>query len=156
MIEVRTKRARMDKGIHIGSWGQLQGAFTLPHLVSRHNLTVAVEWKLDMDSPNDTHRHLSHLIGMYPGYALTSFNATIQGPSASEKNNTYTKSQVIDAAKTSLIHRGNGTGPDADAGWEKVWRAAVWAQVGDAQAFYHQLTVSNRVSLVCSYNTSFD
>jgi alpha-L-fucosidase 2 len=23
--EVRAKRAKMDKGIHIGSWGQLQG-----------------------------------------------------------------------------------------------------------------------------------
>lgn len=25
VAEVRDKRARMDKGIHIGSWGQLQG-----------------------------------------------------------------------------------------------------------------------------------
>jgi alpha-L-fucosidase 2 len=89
-----------------------------------------------MDSPDDTHRHLSHLIGVYPGYAISSFNSTLQ---ASSKN--YTRSQVLEAAKTSLIHRGNGTGPDADAGWEKVWRAAQWAQHGNADMFYHELTV---------------
>jgi hypothetical protein len=33
---------------------------------------------------------------------------------------TYSKSQVMDATTTSLIHRGNGTGPDADSGWEKM------------------------------------
>jgi hypothetical protein len=25
--------------------------------------------------------------------------------------------------------------------WEKVWRAAQWAQLGDPQNFYHELTV---------------
>ncbi|RPD79389.1 hypothetical protein L226DRAFT_531196 [Lentinus tigrinus ALCF2SS1-7] len=115
--EVLTKRSQMDKGIHIGSWGQLQ------------------EWKVDMDSPDDTHRHLSHLIGLYPGYAVTNFNASVQGTAIN-----YTHEQVIDAVTTSLIHRGNGTGPDADSGWEKVWRAACWAQLGNASEFYHELS----------------
>lgn len=53
----------------------------------------------------------------------------------------YTKEQVLGAAKTSLLHRGNGTGPDADSGWEKVWRAASWAQLGNAKEFYRELTV---------------
>jgi len=112
--EVRTKKAQMDKGIHIGSWGQLQ------------------EWKVDRDSPTDTHRHLSHFVGLYPGYAITNYNSSIQG--------TYTKQQVIDATTTSLIHRGNGTGPDADSGWEKAWRAASWAQLGNSTQFYHELS----------------
>ncbi|KAI0339318.1 glycoside hydrolase family 95 protein [Trametopsis cervina] len=120
--EVRTKRAQMDKGIHIGSWGQLQ------------------EWKLDMDSPTDTHRHLSHLIGLYPGYALSSYSPSLQGPPASSKSDTYSKAAVLEATKTSLIHRGNGTAPDGDAGWEKVWRAAAWAQFADAKSYNHQLT----------------
>ncbi|KAI0718400.1 glycoside hydrolase family 95 protein [Cerioporus squamosus] len=115
--EVRTKRSQMDKGIHIGSWGQLQ------------------EWKVDMDSPDDTHRHLSHLIGLYPGYAVTNYNATVQATASN-----YTYDEVIAAATTSLIHRGNGTGPDADSGWEKVWRAACWAQLGNASEFYHELS----------------
>lgn len=95
-----------------------------------------------MDSPTDTHRHLSHLIGLYPGYALASYNSTLQPsflPSGAPAQ--YSKSQVIDAATTSLIHRGNGTGPDADSGWEKVWRAAAWAQLQNATTFYHELSV---------------
>ena len=89
-----------------------------------------------MDSPTDTHRHLSHLIGLYPGYAITNFNSSIQ-------NVNYTTEEVQSAAKTSLIHRGNGTGPDADSGWEKVWRAACWAQLGNASEFYHELSVGS-------------
>lgn len=94
------------------------------------------EWKVDMDSPTDTHRHLSHLIGLYPGYAITSFNQSIQSTGTN-----YTKAEVLAAAETSLFHRGNGTGPDADAGWEKVWRAACWAQLANATEFYHELSV---------------
>ncbi|KAF9524933.1 glycoside hydrolase family 95 protein [Crepidotus variabilis] len=121
LAEIRSKRAIMDKGLKVGSWGQLQ------------------EWKVEKDDPSDTHRHLSHLIGLYPGYAISSFNAssTIQstGPAKS-----YTKEQVWNAAKVSLEHRGDGNGPDADAGWEKVWRAAAWAQFGDASKFYHEIS----------------
>ncbi|KAH9896616.1 Six-hairpin glycosidase-like protein [Cubamyces lactineus] len=115
--EVISKRDQMDKGIHVGSWGQLQ------------------EWKVDMDSPTDTHRHLSHLIGLYPGYAIASYNQTLQATSQN-----LTRAEVWAAAETSLIHRGNGTGPDADAGWEKVWRAACWAQLHNASQFYHELS----------------
>lgn len=92
-----------------------------------------------MDSPTDVHRHLSHLIGLYPGYALSSYDSRIQGPPSVK--GAYTLDEVLSAAQTSLLHRGNGTGPDGDAGWEKVWRAAAWAQLGNATAFYHQLSV---------------
>ncbi|CAL1710806.1 unnamed protein product [Somion occarium] len=121
LAEVRDKRVRMDKGIHIGSWGQLQ------------------EWKVDMDSPSDTHRHLSHLIGLYPGYAVSGYEPSLQG-SPSNATRSFTKAQVLDAATTSLAHRGIGTGPDADAGWEKVWRAAAWAQLRNASQFYFELS----------------
>ncbi|KAJ7489437.1 glycoside hydrolase family 95 protein [Mycena latifolia] len=123
LAEVRAKRDAMDKGIRVGSWGQLQ------------------EWKVDQDASNDTHRHLSHLIGLYPGYALTNYQPTIQGGLlVNGSRTTYTKSQVMDATTTSLIHRGNGTGPDADSGWEKMWRAACWAQLKNTSEFYHELT----------------
>ena len=89
-----------------------------------------------MDQPNDTHRHLSHLVGLYPGYAIASYNSSLQSP----PNETLSFDQVIQAATTSLIHRGNGTGPDADAGWEKVWRAVCWAQLGNASEFYFELS----------------
>ncbi|MFE9017692.1 glycoside hydrolase N-terminal domain-containing protein [Streptomyces sp. NPDC007808] len=40
---------RLDPGLRIGSWGQLQ------------------EWKEDMDDTGDTHRHVSHLFALHPG-----------------------------------------------------------------------------------------
>jgi len=96
---------------YIGSWGQLQ------------------EWKIDKDSPTDTHRHLSHLVGLYPSYSIASYpeGGAVRG---------LTRDSLLGAAKMSLIGRGDGRGPDANAGWEKVWRAACWAQLGDAEKFY--------------------
>ncbi|KAJ6466949.1 glycoside hydrolase family 95 protein [Mycena sanguinolenta] len=122
--EVRTKRDAMDKGVRIGSWGQLQ------------------EWKVDQDATNDTHRHLSHLVGLYPGYAIANYEPTLQGDLMllNGTRTTYTKTEVMDATTISLIHRGNGTGPDADSGWEKMWRAACWAQLQNSTEFYHELT----------------
>lgn len=91
---------------------------------------------MGFDNPSDTHRHLSHLIGVFPAYSIINYDPSLQ----TTPGQSYTKAQVLAAAKTSLQHRGNGTGPDADSGWEKVWRAAQWAQFGDATTFYHELT----------------
>ncbi|KAF9451559.1 glycoside hydrolase family 95 protein [Macrolepiota fuliginosa MF-IS2] len=133
--DILVARGKLDRGIHIGSWGQLQ------------------EWKVDQDSPTDTHRHLSHLIGLFPGYAVASYDPTIQGPvAANGQEVTYTKQQVLDAAQTSLVHRGNGTGPDADSGWEKAWRAAAYAQLGDAKTFYHMLSRNFAANLFSEYD----
>jgi hypothetical protein len=109
------------------------------------------EWKVEKDLMTDTHRHLSHLIGLYPGYALTSYDASLQGGLLVHGTSlNYTKDQVLDAAEISLIHRGNGTGPDGDTGWEKAWRAACWAQLGNATEFYHMLSASTH-SLHCRF-----
>lgn len=43
---------QLDKGIRIGSWGQLQ------------------EWKLDLDDPKNDHRHVSHLFALHPGHQI--------------------------------------------------------------------------------------
>ena len=50
-----TLAAKRDKllGPKIGRWGQLQ------------------EWMVDRDDPKDTHRHLSHLVALYPGRQIT-------------------------------------------------------------------------------------
>ncbi|MFI6324072.1 glycosyl hydrolase family 95 catalytic domain-containing protein [Nonomuraea sp. NPDC050556] len=47
--EVRAALARLDPGLRVGSWGQLQ------------------EWKTDWDSATDDHRHVSHLFALHPG-----------------------------------------------------------------------------------------
>jgi alpha-L-fucosidase 2 len=103
---------QLDKGFHIGSWGQIK------------------EWKLPdsfgYEPPNDTHRHLSELVGWYPGYSISSF---LGG---------YTNTTMQSAIRQKLISRGNGNAEDANAGWGKVWRAACWARLNDtAEAHYH-------------------
>jgi len=47
--QVTKKLTRLDSGIRIGSWGQLQ------------------EWKEDIDDPKNDHRHISHLFALHPG-----------------------------------------------------------------------------------------
>jgi alpha-L-fucosidase 2 len=44
--------ARLDRGLRIGSWGQLQ------------------EWKADLDDRKSDHRHVSHLFALHPGRAI--------------------------------------------------------------------------------------
>ncbi|WP_243866325.1 glycosyl hydrolase family 95 catalytic domain-containing protein [Actinophytocola oryzae] len=44
---------RLDPGLRVGSWGQLQ------------------EWKEDWDDPNNDHRHVSHLFALHPGRQIT-------------------------------------------------------------------------------------
>ncbi|KAG8886788.1 hypothetical protein FRB98_000970 [Tulasnella sp. 332] len=109
LANVANKLANMDKGAHIGSWGQLQ------------------EWgALDIDEPTDHHRHISHLYGMYPGTSLAAWNAS--SPS---------KSEIYSAVATSLQARGNGT-DDSNTGWGKMHRAAVAATLGNA-TYSHNL-----------------
>ncbi|CAE7142286.1 unnamed protein product [Rhizoctonia solani] len=133
--EVRAKKARLYKGVKIGSFGQLQGT-TLGSIKIYPYLIRETEWKVEFDSPTNTHRHLSHLIGLYPGYVLANFKPPTNG---TEGVPNLTRDQVLNAAEVSLISRGNGT-KDGNAGWEKVWRAACWAQLQNSTAFYHQLT----------------
>ena len=44
--------AKLDRGLRVGKWGQLQ------------------EWKADLDDPKDDHRHVSHLFALHPGHAI--------------------------------------------------------------------------------------
>ncbi|KAF2845709.1 glycoside hydrolase family 95 protein [Plenodomus tracheiphilus IPT5] len=109
---ISTSLSRLDKGFHIGSFSQIK------------------EWKLPdsygYEFENDTHRHLSELVGWYPGYSLSSF---LSG---------YTNNTISSAVRAKLISRGNGNGADANAGWAKVWRAACWARLNDTQqAHFH-------------------
>lgn len=78
-------------------------------------LKEIIEWKIGWDQPNDEHRHLSQLVGWYPGYSIST--------------NMWNKT-VTDAVNVTLTARGNGTS-DSNTGWEKVWRVACWARLGN-------------------------
>jgi alpha-L-fucosidase 2 len=95
---VTTVLASLDRGLPLGTWGEIK------------------EWKipdnLGYDFENDTHRRLSLRVGWYPGYPISSFQGGDQN------------STIRNAVATSLYSHGLGNGPDANAGWEKVWRSA--------------------------------
>jgi len=79
---------------HIGQNGQLQ------------------EWFDDWDDPNDKHRHISHLFGLFPGNEISI-------------NNTPA---LAAAAKESLIERG-----DLSTGWSMAWKINWWARLHDGE-----------------------
>lgn len=78
--------------MRIGRWGQLQ------------------EWTEDWDSPDDHHRHVSHLWGLYPGRQITDLGTP----------------ELFRAAETSLLARG-----DASTGWSMGWKVCLWARLLD-------------------------
>jgi alpha-L-fucosidase 2 len=49
---VEAALGKLDTGLRIGKWGQLQ------------------EWKADLDDPRNDHRHVSHLFALHPGHAI--------------------------------------------------------------------------------------
>ena len=78
--------------MQIGRWGQLQ------------------EWMYDWDDPNDHHRHVSHLYGLYPSNQISP----------------YRTPELFSAAKTSLLARG-----DESTGWSMGWKVNLWARLLD-------------------------
>ncbi len=78
--------------MQIGRWGQLQ------------------EWMQDWDRPNDRHRHVSHLYGLYPSNQISP----------------YRNPALFEAAKTSLQARG-----DVSTGWSMGWKVNLWARLLD-------------------------
>lgn len=50
--ELRSRLAKLDRGLHIGPWGQIR------------------EWLHTEDRQGDDHRHLSQLIALYPGHQI--------------------------------------------------------------------------------------
>lgn len=68
------------------------------------------EWLHDLDSPNDHNRHVSNLYGLYPGNQISP----------------YRTPELFDAARTSLIYRG-----DISTGWSMGWKVNLWARLLD-------------------------
>ena len=75
-----------------GRWGQLQ------------------EWMDDWDNPDDVHRHVSHLYGLFPSNQISPFRTP----------------ELAAAARTSLVHRG-----DPSTGWSMGWKVCLWSRLLD-------------------------
>ena len=76
----------------VGQYGQLQ------------------EWIEDGDDPNDQHRHISHLYGLYPSDQITPTRTP----------------DLFEAARNTLIQRG-----DRATGWSLGWKTNFWARMQD-------------------------
>ncbi|WZL88143.1 glycoside hydrolase family 95 protein [Salinimicrobium sp. 3283s] len=68
------------------------------------------EWIKDWDDPNSDHRHVSHLYGLYPSNQISP----------------YRNPELFEAAKTSLVARG-----DESTGWSMGWKVNLWARLLD-------------------------
>lgn len=90
------------------------------------------EWAQDWDNPKDDHRHVSHLYGLYPGSSIS----PIRTP------------ELFDAARTSLIHRG-----DPSTGWSMGWKVCLWARMLDGEHAYR--LIKNQLSLTDDRFVSF-
>ncbi|MBV7534229.1 glycoside hydrolase family 95 protein [Duganella sp. sic0402] len=96
--ELEAKRARLPPD-RVGAQGQLQ------------------EWLEDWDAgaPEQKHRHVSHLYGVYP----------------SEQINVRDTPELVAAAKVTLNTRG-----DKSTGWATAWRLALWTRMGEGERAY--------------------
>ena len=88
------------------------------------------EWKDDIDDPNNNHRHISHLVGLYPGTQI----------------NQKDTPELYEAAKVTMNHRGDG-----GTGWSKANKINLWARLLDGDRAHrlleNQLTTSTLENL---------
>ena len=95
--------------MQVGQYGQLQ------------------EWLVDGDDPNDQHRHISHLYGLYPSNQISPFSTP----------------ELFQAARVTLEQRG-----DMATGWSLGWKTNFWARMQDGD---HAFTIiSNMLRLLPS------
>lgn len=93
--------------MQVGQYGQLQ------------------EWFEDWDNPNDHHRHISHLWGLFPGFQISPYSSPI----------------LFEAARNTLMQRG-----DLSTGWSMGWKVCFWARCLDGN---HALKlITNQLNLV--------
>ncbi len=86
-----------------------------PNKIGRHGQLQ--EWMEDKDDPRNTHRHVSHLWGLFPGWEIT--------PGTPE---------LFRAARQSLLFRGDG-----GTGWAKAWKINLWARLLDGDHAHKML-----------------
>ncbi|MBR5850498.1 MAG: glycoside hydrolase family 95 protein [Alistipes sp.] len=87
-----------------------------PMQIGRHGQLQ--EWLEDWDNPQDHHRHISHLWGLFPGRQITLHNP-----------------ELMAAARQTLEHRG-----DPSTGWSMGWKVCCWARLLDGNRAYKLIT----------------
>lgn len=90
-----------------------------------------LEWDSEVEENDPTHRHMSHLYGVFPGQIFTP-----------EKN-----TELYKAGLKSLIGKG-----DESTGWSMAWKANLWARYKDGNKVWSVIkkglrcTVENKIA----------
>jgi len=87
-----------------------------PNQIGKHGQLQ--EWLEDKDDPENEHRHVSHLWGIYPGCDI----------------NWKEHPDMFKAARQSLLFRGDGA-----TGWSMGWKVNLWARFLDGNHAYQIL-----------------
>lgn len=102
--KIRAQKERL-KPFRVGKWGQL------------------MEWfeeddpNFDMEKVQKNHRHISHLLALYPGKAIRRFTP-----------------ELMQAAIVTMNDRG-----DESTGWARAYKLNLWARTGDGNRAYKLL-----------------
>ncbi len=88
-----------------------------PMQIGRHGQLQ--EWMHDWDRPDDHHRHVSHLYGLFPGCQISRDRTP----------------ELFEAARKSLNFRG-----DPATGWSMGWKVCLWARLLDGNRAYKLIT----------------
>ncbi|GAE84082.1 glycoside hydrolase family 95 protein [Bacteroides reticulotermitis] len=100
-----------------------------PMQIGKHNQLQ--EWLEDIDNPQDEHRHISHLYGLYPSNQISP----------------YSNPELFQAAKTTLDHRG-----DKATGWSIGWKINFWARMLDGNHAFQ--IIKNMIQLLPNDNAA--
>lgn len=96
-----------------------------PMQIGQHNQIQ--EWLYDWDDPQDKHRHISHLYGLYPSNQISPY---------------YTP-DLFEAAKQTLLYRG-----DESTGWSMGWKVNWWARLLDGDHALKLITDQLKPSII--------
>ena len=118
--DLKNKFNKLDKGlateVYDGTWGTNENVQTRNGVAP--NTTILREWKYSLyDAGQDGHRHMSHLMCLYP------FSQVTPG------------TDLYTAAVNSLRLRGDGA-----TGWSMGWKINLWARAKDGD---HSRTILN-------------
>ena len=101
-------------GEDAAAWDALKAKIT-PYKIGKYGQIQ--EWQEDWDKESNSHRHLSHLWGAYPGNQVSP----------------YMNETIYQAVHKSLVGRG-----DAARGWSIGWKICQWARMLDGE---HALSI---------------
>ncbi len=113
------KQRDMLKPFHIGRWGQMKEWFEEDDEGFDHSKT------------QKNHRHISHLMGLYPGKAINSSTP-----------------ELMKAAIVTMSDRG-----DESTGWARAYKLNLWARTGDGNRAYK---IFNGLLTGCTFPNLFD